>query len=86
WQMLLGHHLGLKGKVNKLLAEKDERAVQLKETVDDLLELALKENLIKPAVIYQFFPAKADGNDLIIYDPADEKTEIERFTFPRQAK
>jgi len=86
WQMLLGHHLGLKGKVNKLLAEKDERAVQLKETVDDLLELALKENLIKPAVIYQFFPAQADGNDLIIYDPADEKTEIERFTFPRQAK
>ncbi|MDC0702492.1 methionine synthase [Priestia sp. AB] len=86
WQMLLGHHLGLKGKVNKLLAEKDERAVQLKETVDDLLELALKENLIKPAVIYQFFPAQADGNDLIIYDPADEKTEIERFTFPRQTK
>ncbi|MGN8233460.1 methionine synthase [Priestia flexa] len=86
WQMLLGHHLGLKGKVNKLLAEKDERAVQLKETVDELLELALKENLIKPAVIYQFFPAQSDGNDLIIYDPSDQKTEIERFTFPRQEK
>ena len=56
--MLLGHHLGLKGKVNKLLAEKDERAVQLKEIVDDLLELALKENLLSQRLFNQFFLLK----------------------------
>ncbi|KAB7705386.1 methionine synthase [Bacillus aerolatus] len=81
-QTLIGHHLGLKGKVEKLLAEKDERALALKETVDDFLE----SGLLKTAGLYQFFPAQSDGDDVIIYDPTDSKTEIERFTFPRQQK
>ncbi|WP_110111696.1 methionine synthase [Bacillus sp. CGMCC 1.16541] len=86
WQMLLGHHLGIKGKVNKLLAEKDVRTVQLKETVDELLIEAQQNNTIQPAAIYQFFPAQSDGDDLLIYDPNDHQTVIERFTFPRQKK
>ncbi|WP_338753319.1 methionine synthase [Bacillus sp. FJAT-52991] len=81
-QTLIGHHLGLKGKVEKLLAEKDERAILLKETVDGFLQ----EGLLKTASVYQFFPAQSNGDDVIIYDPADAKTEIERFTFPRQQK
>ncbi|MEK4031106.1 methionine synthase [Pseudobacillus sp. FSL P4-0506] len=81
-QTLIGHHLGLKGKVEKLLAEQDERAIALKETVDSFLQ----SGRLKTASVYQFFPAQSDGNDVIIYDPADSKTEIERFTFPRQQK
>ncbi|MFK2826135.1 methionine synthase [Bacillus sp. B190/17] len=81
-QTLIGHHLGLKGKVEKLLAEKDERAVALKDMVDDFLQ----SGHLKTASVYQFFPAQSDGNDVIIYDPADSKTEIERFTFPRQQR
>ena len=34
--------------------------------------------------MYRFFPAQADGDDVVIYDPEDGKTEIERFQFPRQ--
>ncbi|MBM7704708.1 methionine synthase [Metabacillus iocasae] len=86
WQMLLGHHLGIKGKVNKLLAEKDERTVHLKEIVDELLAEAQKQQTIQPAAIYQFFPAQSDGDDLLIYDPNDHKTVLERFSFPRQRK
>ncbi|KMY53058.1 methionine synthase [Bacillus sp. FJAT-27231] len=81
-QTLIGHHLGLKGKVEKLLAERDERAVALKETVDGFLQ----SGRLRTASVYQFFPAQSDGDDVIIYDPADSKTEIERFTFPRQQK
>ncbi|PAQ15565.1 methionine synthase [Bacillaceae bacterium SAOS 7] len=81
-QTLIGHHLGLKGKIEKLLTEKDERAILLKETVDGFLQ----DGLLKTASVYQFFPAQSDGDDVIIYDPADAKTEIERFTFPRQQK
>ncbi|WP_100330357.1 methionine synthase [Bacillus xiapuensis] len=81
-QTLIGHHLGLKGKVEKLLAEKDARALALKEMTDSFLQ----EGLLKTASLYQFFPAQSDGDDVIIYDPADAQTEIERFTFPRQHK
>ncbi|WP_404900580.1 methionine synthase [Priestia filamentosa] len=84
-QMLLGHHLGVKGKISRLLAEKDEKVVGIKEMIDDLMTLSKQENLIKPSATYQFFPAQADGDDVVIYD-SDEKTEIERFTFPRQQK
>lgn len=77
---LLGHHLGLKGQVQQLLDAGDSRATELKDLVDDYL----KSDLLKPSGLYQFFPAQADGDDVVVYDPADSKTEIERFTFPRQ--
>ncbi len=83
-QMLLGHHLGLKGKVEQLLASGDEKAVQLKETVDGILRDARQNGSIKTQGIYRFFPAQASGNDVIIYDPHDRTREIKRFTFPRQ--
>ncbi|MGE8203466.1 methionine synthase [Heyndrickxia sp. NPDC080065] len=85
-QMLLGHHLGLKGKVARLLEEQDEKAEKLKEQVDDLLAMVKNEKIIEPSAIYQFFPAQSEGNDVIIYDPVNPSTEIERFTFPRQEK
>ena len=78
---LIGHHLGLKGYSEKLLAEKDVRATALHELVTGYLQ----SDILKPQGVYQFFPAQADGDDVIIYDPTDSKTEIERFTFPRQS-
>ncbi|MGE7667354.1 methionine synthase [Ureibacillus composti] len=77
---LIGHHLGLKGSVEKLLSEGDQRATELHELVTGFLE----SNILNPAGMYRFFPAQADGDDVIIYDPEDSKTEIERFHFPRQ--
>lgn len=85
-QMLLGHHLGLKGKVAKLLVEQDEKAVKLKEQVDELLMKAKSDRLLEPSALYRFFPAQSDGDDVIIYDPENPGVEIERFTFPRQEK
>ncbi len=83
-QMLLGRHLGVQGKVSRLLAEGDERTVQLKEKVDQFLAKAKAEQLIKAHGMYQFFPAQSEGNDILVYDPADQKTVLERFSFPRQ--
>ncbi len=85
-QMLLGHHLGLKGKLSKLLAEQDEKALKLSQQVDELLELAKREKIIVPSAIFQFFPAQSDGDDVIIYDPDTPSVILERFTFPRQDK
>ncbi|MFC5448261.1 methionine synthase [Paenibacillus aestuarii] len=85
-QMLLGHHLGLKGKVEQLLGEKDAKALQLKDTVDSILHAAQNDRIIKAHGMYRFFPAQSSGNDVIVYDPQDHSKVLETFTFPRQDK
>lgn len=85
-QMLLGHHLGLKGKVEALLSDKDTKALQLKDTVDSILYAAQNDGIIKAHGMYRFFPAQSSGNDVIVYDPQDLSKVLETFTFPRQDK
>ena len=83
-QMLLGHHLGLKGSVKKLLKEGDKRAHELNDLIDELLQEG--QSWLKPKAVYQFFPAQSDGQNIVIYDPEDHTRVIERFTFPRQGR
>lgn len=49
----------------------------------DLLERSLKEGWLQPAVVYGFWPAASDKNDLIVFDPETGKEKF-RFNFPRQ--
>lgn len=83
-QMLLGHHLGLRGSVEQLLAEGNPKAVELKETVDGILQEAVSKGIIKASGMYRFFPAQSSGNDILIYDPQDTSKVLHTFTFPRQ--
>lgn len=83
-QMLLGHHLGLKGSVEQLLKANDPKVVSLKETVDSILEEAVQTGSIQAHAMYRFFPAQSRGNDIIIYDPEDHTRVLHTFTFPRQ--
>jgi 5-methyltetrahydrofolate--homocysteine methyltransferase len=46
------------------------------------LERLQTEGLLQAAVIYGYFPAVSEGNDLVVLD--DAGGERERFTFPRQ--
>ncbi|MFB4163443.1 methionine synthase [Alteribacillus sp. JSM 102045] len=85
-QMLMGKHLGLQGKVSRLLNEKNEKAVALKEKVDHLMDRAKKENLLKAHGMYRFYPAQSDGNEIFIYNHPEEKKILERFSFPRQPR
>jgi 5-methyltetrahydrofolate--homocysteine methyltransferase len=48
-----------------------------------LKELCLKENILRPAAAYGFFPAASEGNDVIVFEE-DGRTEKLRFSFPRQ--
>ncbi|WP_416827222.1 methionine synthase [Ectobacillus polymachus] len=84
WQMLLGHHLGIKGNVKKLLEEGDEKTLKLHALVSDLLREG--EAWLRPKAVYQFFPALRDGQTIYIYDPEDQSKVLETFTFPRQKK
>jgi len=70
---------------------------QYKSTIKNEFEPALerlkkdakKNRWIQPQVVYGYFPAQSQGNDVIIYDPAAYSSdggslrEIARFHFPR---
>ena len=45
---------------------------------------ALEHGFLRPRVVYGYFPAAGDGNDVIVYDPLDSSKEIARMSFPRQ--
>src|SRR5579864_6534375 len=61
-----------------------------------LQEEVIGSGLFGPAVVYGYFPAQSDGNDVIVYEPPDASPrpckdpwqasakEFLRFTFPRQ--
>ncbi|AOH55269.1 methionine synthase [Peribacillus muralis] len=83
-QMLIGHHLGLKGKVADLIKQGNEKAVQLNDLVDELIEFLKTEPDYGLHAIYQFFPAQSDGDKLLVYNPDDPSEILETFDFPRQ--
>jgi 5-methyltetrahydrofolate--homocysteine methyltransferase len=68
----------------------EDYARNLKDVVEPLFDrmkiLCRDEQILRPAVVYGYFPCNSSGDDLIIYDPEDHEKEIERFTFPRQQK
>lgn len=47
------------------------------------LSRVIEEQILVPSVVYGYFHAQSEGNDLIIYRD-DASTEWMRFTFPRQ--
>jgi 5-methyltetrahydrofolate--homocysteine methyltransferase len=45
-----------------------------------------EQDYLKPRVRLGYFPCAADGNELVVFDPDDPDTELERLVFPRQPK
>ncbi len=60
------------------------------ETVEPIFErLKLwceEDNVLRPKVVYGWWPCNSDGDDVLIYDEVDHDKEIARYTFPRQSK
>jgi 5-methyltetrahydrofolate--homocysteine methyltransferase len=54
--------------------------------LEELKAEAERERWLRGHAVYGFFPAVADGNELVVLDPADPKHEDElvRLPFPRQ--
>ena len=60
---------------------------RIRPMLRDELAKAKADDLLQPAVVYGYFPASGDGNDLVIWDGRVHATsEITRFRFPRQTK
>ncbi|MFQ5543338.1 MAG: methionine synthase [Nitrospiria bacterium] len=82
--MLYGNHLGLKGSLERLLKEGDEKAKNLHAQVEAMKEEIISEAHLTAQGIYRFFPCQSKGDDLLIYDPDNQSRVLETFTFLRQ--
>jgi 5-methyltetrahydrofolate--homocysteine methyltransferase len=81
--MLYGRHLGFKGNFEKLLAERDGKALELYHSVEEVKQKAAK--FMKVRAVWQFFEAERAGNTVHLFAPGAE-TPLESFQFGRQAK
>jgi 5-methyltetrahydrofolate--homocysteine methyltransferase len=83
-QMLYGKHLGLRGAVGKLFADRDPKALELRRKVSALWAESRARGLLRLRAAYRFCPCQADGDSLELYQAADGRETLARFDFPRQ--
>jgi 5-methyltetrahydrofolate--homocysteine methyltransferase len=76
------------GAKNAHGAEWDKLRAEFEARLESMTRDALREKWLQPQGVYGLFPCQADGDDLIIYDPATVNSaspdEITRFVCPRQ--
>jgi 5-methyltetrahydrofolate--homocysteine methyltransferase len=82
--------MGLQGNVHRLMESGDEKFLKMQEIVEDAKKRA-EGGWIRARGVYQYFLAGSEGNDVVIFAPADNGSsprgaELARFTFPRQAE
>lgn len=82
-QMLVGKHLGLRGSLDRLLAQGDVRAQELLARVEELTDAAVARGWLKPAGVYQFFRAVSRGDAVVLLDPTGSQ-ELAVLPFKRQ--
>ncbi|HSU59590.1 MAG TPA: methionine synthase [Bryobacteraceae bacterium] len=81
--MLYGRHLGFKGNFEKLLAERDPKALELFHNVEDVKREAA--TWMKARAVWQFFEVEREGNTLHLFTPGSG-SPLESLHFGRQAK
>ncbi|MGC1492506.1 MAG: vitamin B12 dependent-methionine synthase activation domain-containing protein, partial [Candidatus Acidiferrum sp.] len=79
--MLFGRHLGYKGDFEKRLAERESKAVELFEKVEEVKQEAAQ--LLKVRAVWQFFEAESSGEELHLFGPGSE-SPVHSFKFARQ--
>jgi 5-methyltetrahydrofolate--homocysteine methyltransferase len=70
------------------VAHGDEYKRLVREEFEPRLERLLREarqrQYLHPRAVYGYYPARAEGDTLVVLDPSDQARVLERFTFPRQ--
>jgi 5-methyltetrahydrofolate--homocysteine methyltransferase len=64
----------------------EEFKARIRPTLRDELAKAKADGLLVPQVVYGYFPANGDGNDLVIWSDESRTDERARFRYPRQSK
>ena len=79
--MLYGRHMGFKGDFEKRLAQRDPKAVELFESMEEVRTEAAA--FMKVRAVWQFFEAEAEGNALHLFTARRERP-LHTFRFKRQ--
>jgi 5-methyltetrahydrofolate--homocysteine methyltransferase len=79
--MLYGRHLGFRGDFETRFAERDPKAVELYESMEEVRREAAE--FMKIRAVWQFFEAEAEGNALHLFEPG-AATPLHTFNFKRQ--
>ena len=82
-QMLYSKHLGLRGSVERLEAERDPKFLEIEAIVKDVQRRA-EEGWIRARGIYRYFGAASEGNRLLLFGGDGRETGY--FEFPRQRR
>ncbi len=79
--MLYGRHMGFRGDFEKRLAERDAKAVELFESMEEVKREAAE--FMKPRAVWQFFEAESDAEAMHLFTPGGREP-LHTFRFPRQ--
>ncbi|HVE83125.1 MAG TPA: methionine synthase [Myxococcales bacterium] len=92
--MLYGRHLGARGSAARALGtaqeaqlgstEEGRKALELKAVMDEL-KAGLRDGLMHPRCVFQFFRAGSEGNAIRLFQP-DGRAEVVSFELPRQER
>jgi 5-methyltetrahydrofolate--homocysteine methyltransferase len=64
----------------------EEFKARIRPTLRSRLAEAKADDILVPQVVYGYFAANGDGNDVVIWKDDDRSAEWMRFSFPRQTK
>jgi 5-methyltetrahydrofolate--homocysteine methyltransferase len=79
--MLYGRHMGFRGDFEKRFAEREAKAVELYESMEEVKREAAE--FLKPRAVWQFFEAESDGEAMHLFVPGGA-VPVHTFRFPRQ--
>jgi 5-methyltetrahydrofolate--homocysteine methyltransferase len=82
-QMLFGRHLGFRGNFEKAVADRDPRALELRDQMEELRRDA--KQWMKVQAVWQFFEVERDGNAILFFEK-EGREPLHVFRFGRQPR
>ncbi|MGB8663102.1 MAG: methionine synthase, partial [Candidatus Acidiferrum sp.] len=77
--MLYGRHMGFRGDFEKRFAERETKAVELFESMEEVKRETAE--FMKPRAVWQFFEAESDGEAMHLFAPGGAEP-LHTFRFP----
>jgi len=71
---------------DKAIAEKDDAFKErIRPVLREQLAMARAKGVLVPQVVYGYYAANSEGNDVVLWTDESRTEELTRFTYPRQA-
>jgi 5-methyltetrahydrofolate--homocysteine methyltransferase len=85
-RMLYQFQWGFRKEGRSLADYKKWARTELRPLLSRIMDIAIRENILRPQASYGYWPCAAQGNAVVLFDPDGSGREVARFDFPRQNK